>query len=475
MQSKHRLSVPSKIAQASKFMLLGAYTLVLAASAVMLIACGSGNSSANSTTSTSAPNTGVITPTPNPNLTPNEPVSMLRTEGTYWLRANNRPIQLKGVNLGNWLIQEFWMMGQGSAGIDDQCKLEAKLDQRFGYAERERLYRLYRDNWMGTRDWDMIAKFGLNVVRLPFIWSVIEDEKNPGNLRSDAWVYLDKAIAEAEKRGIYVILDLHGAVGSQGWEHHSGCAGKNLYWSTPEYQQRTVWLWQQIAARYKDRAAVAGYSLLNEPWGTSEAEMARVVKGLYEAVRAVDSNHVIILPGHAAGINAYGNPAQAGMKNVAFEMHFYPGFFGWSQPGLAVHKDWLYCGSSGNGGVCEWNARLKNLNTAFLVGEFQPWAGMGAEVGGQVTRTTYDVYASYGWASTAWSYKLITNNGGQGNGTWGLVTNAPDSKIPALDFNTASLADIEALFKQFGSVNYEPQQAAMNWMTSTTAPNPFNR
>lgn len=280
MQSQHRLSVPNKIDQASTLMLKGAYKFVVAASAALLIACGSGSSSASSSSnSATTPASGVITPTPNPNLTPNEPVSMLRTEGTSWLRANNRPIQLKGVNLGNWLIQEFWMMGQGSAGIDDQCKLEAKLDQRFGYTERERLYRLHRDNWISTRDWDMIAKFGMNVVRLPFIWSVIEDEKNPGNLRSDAWVYLDKAIAEAEKRGIFVILDLHGAVGSQGWEHHSGCAGKNLYWSTPEYQQRTVWLWQQIAARYKDRAAVAGYSLLNEPWGTNETEMARVVKG----------------------------------------------------------------------------------------------------------------------------------------------------------------------------------------------------
>ena len=103
-------------------------------------------------------------------------------------------------------------------------------------------------------------------------------------------------------------------------------------------------------------------------------------------------------------------------------------------------------------------------------GEFQPWAAMGAEAGGQVTRTTYDVYASYGWASSAWSYKLITNAGGQGNGTLGLVTNAPDSKVPALDFNTASMAEIEALFKQFGSVNYEPQQSVMSWMNASNTP-----
>jgi len=190
-----------------------------------------------------------------------------------------------------------------------------------------------------------------------------------------------------------VILDLHGAVGSQGWEHHSGCANKNLYWNTQDYQDRTIWLWQQIAARYKDRAAVAGYSILNEP----------------------------------------------------------------------CSRD----------GMCAWQDKLARADAAFFIGEFQPWALMGAELGGQVTRATYDAYAAAGWPATAWTYKLVTNKGGQGKGTWGLVTNARDSKVPALDFNQASLAEIETLFRRFGSMHYEPQQAVMKWMQSPTPPAPF--
>ncbi|SEN30908.1 glucan 1,3-beta-glucosidase [Duganella sp. CF517] len=397
---------------------------------------------------------------------------MLHTEGTRWLAADGSVAALRGVNLGNYLIQEFWMMGQGGAGIDDQCKLEAVLDKRFGYAERERLYALFRDNWIKPRDWDMLPKLNLNLVRLPFIYSVVEDEKNPRHLRADAWRYLDNAIDEAEKRGIYVVLDLHGAVGSQGWEHHSGCAGKNKYWDTPEFQERTIWLWQQIAARYKDRGAVAGYSVLNEPWGTTPENMAGVVETLYKAIRAVDTNHVIILPGHVKnGIDAYGKPSDKGMVNVAFEMHPYPGHFGWGKPGLAVHQGWLQCG--GGDTVCAWKKRLDGLDTAFFVGEFQPWAFMGADAGGQVTRVTYDTYVANGWASTAWSYKLVSNKGGQGKGTWGMVTNAPGAKIPKLDFNKASLAEIENLFRLFGSVPYQPQQTIIKWMNSTVAPTPF--
>ena len=58
-------------------------------------------------------------------------------------------------------------------------------------------------------------------------------------------------------------------------------------------------------------------------------------------IREVDRDHIIILPGHSAGIDAYGDPAAHGMTNVAFEMHFYPGLFGWGQIGYTVQRDWL--------------------------------------------------------------------------------------------------------------------------------------
>ena len=399
-------------------------------------------------------------------------LSMLQARGTHWVKSDGQQVNLKGVNLGNWLMLEFWMMGQRTEAIDDQCTLEATFDKRFGYAERERLMKLFRDNWITARDWDQMASLGLNLVRLPFIWNLVEDEKNPRHLRADAWRYLDEAIAQAEARGMYVILDLHGAVGSQGTEHHSGCANRNLYWSRPDYQERTAWLWEQVAERYKNRAAVAGYSLLNEPWGSTAEQMASVMKKLYASVRAVDPNHVIIFPGHHSGIAAYGKPQAQGLHNVAFEMHFYPGHFGWGKPGLEVHRDWLQCAAKGDGS-CEWNARLIGLDTPFFVGEFQPWADMDDELGGQITRVSFDTYASYGWAAALWSYKMISNAGGQGNGNWGVVTNSTASPVPALDFASAPLADIERLFKQFGSVNYAPHPGVMKWLGSAVAPQPF--
>jgi len=350
-------------------------------------------------------------------------LSAIHTQGTKWVNEDNQEVLLKGTNLGNWLLQEFWMMGQSTDAVNDQCTLERILDERFGFDERERLMDVFRDNWITERDWDLLASFNLNVIRLPFIWNLIEDERNPMTLRDDAWQYLDYAIDQAEARDMYVILDLHGAVGAQGEEHHSGCAGQNDYWTNEDYQARTRWLWQQIATRYKDRNAVAAYGLLNEPWGTTPDNLAVEAVELYHAVREVDDGKVIVLPGHSAGIASYDIPADIGLTNVAFEMHFYPGIFGWGEMGYSVHRDWFSCGLDGESGVCNWQEKVAEKDVPFLIGEFQPWAGLGSELGADIARATYDRYGDMGWASTSWAYKVLTNAGGEGQGSWGMVTN----------------------------------------------------
>ena len=399
--------------------------------------------------------------------------SLLRTQGTQWVTSDGSPIALKGVNLGNWLLPEFWMMGYpDNTAVNDHCSLQTVLDQRFGLQERERLIRLFRDNWITDRDWDLIPQFGLNMVRLPFIWSLIEDENNPRHLRPDAWHYLDAAIAKAKSRGLYVILDLHGAVGAQGKEHHSGCAGQNHYWTKPEYQQRTDWLWRQIATRYRDNPVVAGYGLLNEPWGSTDVQLVEVSRKLYKSIREIDPHHIILLADHPNGIAAYGKPLEHGMHNVVFETHPYPGHFGWGKPGVDVHRDWLQCVPAGSG-LCAWKERMRALDTPLFMGEFQPWADMDGELGGQITRASFDAYAHLGWAAAVWSFKVISFKGGQLQSNWGLVMNDEEHPLPELDFAKASLQDIETRFKSFGSVPYRVRSEVKKWMKSDAAPNPF--
>ncbi|RYZ32520.1 MAG: carbohydrate-binding protein, partial [Sphingobacteriales bacterium] len=342
--------------------------------------------------------------------TPITALPAIKQSGQYWVNASGARVNLRGTNIGNWLIQEFWMMGGSMTGINDQCALEAKLSQRFGNTEKERLMKVFRDSFITTRDFDLMKGMGMNVVRIPFLYSLIENEYAPYTLRADAWQYLDWAVNEAEKRGMYVILDLHGAVGGQAAssEQHDGCIGAAQMWTNTTYWDRTKWLWDNIASHYRGRTAIAAYDLLNEPWGTDATTLANRSYELFNVVRAKDPDHVILLPGHNSGIDAYGNPNSRGLTNSSLWMHFYPGLWGWNDTatygaGQAnMYANWLHCNQNGTGESCDWKTKIDNLKTPFLIGEFQPWTLMGA-YGGQMTRKSYDIYNMYGWAATNWA------------------------------------------------------------------------
>ncbi len=410
----------------------------------------------------------------------------IKQNGAQWVNAtNNQRVDLRGTNLGNWLIQEFWMMGgiisHSGGAVNDQCTLESVLSQRFGNGEKERLMKVFRSNYITTRDFDMMKAMGMNVIRIPFLYSLVEDEYNPYNLRADAWQYLDWAIDEAEKRGMYTILDLHGAVGGQAAasEQHDGCIGSAQLWTNANYWDRTKWLWDMIAQRYNGRAAVAAYDLLNEPWGTDATTLANRSYELFNVVRAKDANHIILLPGHNSGIDAYGNPNSRGLTNVATWMHFYPGLWGWNDTatygaGQAnMHANWLHCNQNGTGESCDWRNKINAIQTPFLVGEFQPWTLLGS-YGGQITRKTYDIYNSYGWAATNWAWKTTSSGGSNGDTSswaWGMITNSNNGGgMSGLNISNASAAQIESWFRQFATqplVRNESIAYWMNWKAQT--------
>jgi len=407
--------------------------------------------------------------------TPITALPAIKQSGQYWVNASGARVNLRGTNIGNWLIQEFWMMGGSMTGINDQCTLEATLSQRFGTTEKERLMKVFRDSFITTRDFDLIKGLGMNVVRIPFLYSLVENEYAPYTLRADAWQYLDWAVNEAEKRGMYVILDLHGAVGGQAAssEQHDGCIGAAQMWTNNTYWDRTKWLWDNIATHYRGRTAVAAYDLLNEPWGTDATTLANRSYELFNVVRAKDPDHVILLPGHNSGIDAYGNPNSRGLTNNSLWMHFYPGLWGWNDTatygaGQAnMYANWLHCNQDGTGESCTWRDKINNLKSPFLIGEFQPWTLMGS-YGGQMTRKAYDIYNMYGWAATNWAYKTTSNAGSNGSTNswgWGMVTNSSNGgTMSNINVSSATSAQIETWFRSFATQSLVRNEDIAYWM-----------
>jgi len=373
----------------------------------------------------------------------------------------NQPVFLKGVNTGNWLMLEMWMLNYAGKGIEDQHEFIETLEHRFGKEKSEKLMDIYRSHWMKESDFDIIKSFGMNTIRLPFDYKLLMDsDTKPFKLKSDAWEWLDLTIKIAKEKGLYVILDMHGAPGRQSGMDHSGRVCYNKLWSNKGFQDQTVWLWKQISNRYKNESTVAAYDLLNEPWGSSEKNLKKVVLKCYKEIRKNNDDHLVIFPGHTSGIDFYQNIKSVELNNVIYTMHFYPGFFGWGSATPFIHAEFLL------EGLPNWVAKMEEFNSPLLIGEFNVvLKGAG---GGEMMRRYYDFYESLHWPATMWSYKVLDANGGVGDGTWGMVTNAKD--ISYVDLKTASYNEIRDWFISFGEMEMSIDKDLKYWLTTKNKP-----
>jgi len=377
----------------------------------------------------------------------------------------NKTVNLKGCNLGNWLMLEMWMLNYTDRGFADQYDFIKTLETRFGEEEAEGLMDIYRTNWIQGSDFDIIKSFGMNTVRLPFDYKLLMDsDEKPFRLKDDAWEWLDQAIAMAKKREMYVILDMHGAPGRQSGMDHSGRVGYNKLWSNKNHQKQTVWLWNQISKRYRKEPAVAAYDLLNEPWGNNERNLKKVILQCYRAIRENNDEHIVIFPGHTSGIDFYKNIRSVNLDNVIYTMHFYPGFFGWGLPKPYIHTQFI------KEGLSAWKKKMESFNSPLLIGEFN--VVLKKAGGGEMMRRYYDYYESLNWPATMWSYKVLNNDGGIGEGSWGMVTN--EDKLEDIDLSYATKNEISQWFESFSRLDYAIDEDLKYWLTTNDKPAPLD-
>ena len=103
-------------------------------------------------------------------------------------------------------------------------------------------------------------------------------------------------------------------------DHRSRSSWPGL-WIHKDFQDRLVWLWTQVAQRYKDDPWVAGHNSMNEPADPQGTRgLVRFYDGVYEAIRSVDENHVVFLDGNTYSIDCSTFPedAQDRWKNTAY-------------------------------------------------------------------------------------------------------------------------------------------------------------
>ncbi len=250
-------------------------------------------------------------------------------------------VYLRGTNAGGYLVQEFWMTPTDySSGVSCELDIYETLTSRFGEQNMRNLIDVYQDNYWTEKDFDNLKDLGVNCIRLPFWYMNFVDFN--GNYIDGCFDRIDWFLEEAGERGMYVILDFHGAPGSQNGSDHSGVDGGDNKIGASEFffgnnawnnQQLYYDIWYKIAQRYAGNPTVAAYDLLNEPYctyrynsGYSDDELHNMLWSIYDiaydVIRSADPDHVIIME---ATWDAWDlpNPSTYGWENVMYEYHNY--------------------------------------------------------------------------------------------------------------------------------------------------------
>jgi len=173
--------------------------------------------------------------------------------------GNDNPglAKLRGVNLGAWLVLERWMVPD--VYRDTNAQDEYSLCLALGDQAKARLDH-HRETFITADDFRWIKDRGLNAVRLPVGYWALEAPKP----YVECSRFIDFALEQAHKNGLKLLLDLHGAPGSQnGWDH-SGRSGP-INWPKPENVQETLRVLESFAQKYGNHPALLGIELLNEP------------------------------------------------------------------------------------------------------------------------------------------------------------------------------------------------------------------
>lgn len=210
--------------------------------------------------------------------------------------VDGKVLQMKGYNLGNWLILERYMFGfPGTDQIFRRYFRYFAGDEKY-YSFFDCYYRTY----FTEADAEFMKKTGCNTLRIPFNYRIFESDDKPFEFSDYGFQYIDYVNDICRKYGIYTVIDYHA---SQGYENYSHCSDNST--GTIEFfhnrinQDRFVELWKFIADRYKDDTNIIGYDILNEP-APDEDEVGKlldVYKRVIGEIRKIDKEHFLAIEG----------------------------------------------------------------------------------------------------------------------------------------------------------------------------------
>ncbi|KAH8827163.1 glycoside hydrolase [Flagelloscypha sp. PMI_526] len=251
-------------------------------------------------------------------------MSLLKVSGTKIVDEEGNEVILRGAGLGGWMNMENFISGYPGC----EFQIREALANAIGEEKSEYFFDKFLEYFFGEPDAECFKSLGLNSIRLPFNYHHFEDDMNPRVLKESGFKHLDRAINICAKYGIYTILDLHTAPGGQNTDWHADHGGHLAnFWKHKDFQDRTIWLWEQLAAHYKGNKWIAGYNPLNEPTDSQHVRVIAFYHRVYKAIRAVDPDHIIFFDGNtfASDFSHFGE-AHKEWDNTSYSIHDYSVF-----------------------------------------------------------------------------------------------------------------------------------------------------
>ena len=180
-------------------------------------------------------------------------------------------MNIKGVNLGNWLVLEKWMspaLFEGTTA-EDEYYLPTQLSPEV-YEAR---LRIHRSEYITERDFVTIKRMGMESVRIPVPYFIFGDRKPFIGCIEE----LDKAFNWAEKYGLTILIDLHTVPLSQNGFDNGGISGVCKWAQNPDEVEFALSVLERLAKRYGNRKGLFGIQPLNEPitenmWETMDVQ-----------------------------------------------------------------------------------------------------------------------------------------------------------------------------------------------------------
>lgn len=246
----------------------------------------------------------------------------LKVNKTRIVDEYGKPVVLKGIAIGGWLMMEGYMMC-GRNITEREFKLN--LEKAQGKPAADDFAATWRENFFRESDIETIKGWGANCVRIPFNYRVVEFEDRPYSLNEAGFKFLDKVVEWCERNSIYCILDMHAAPGAQNPDWHSDPVGEPQLFTNEVNKDRFLRLWHFLAERYNGVSAIAGYDVLNEPVVpfTQESMLKDLYTKATKEIRDADKDHIIFLEGNFWGqrLKCLGKPDD---NNTAYSAHAYP-------------------------------------------------------------------------------------------------------------------------------------------------------